>query len=85
MEKIEIIAPEPQKALLVLREAIERHKQLLAQSVARTHERIQQLAAQLRVDQIFSWPGKCRIQKNRTWTCLSWKGSWPFFATCVIR
>jgi hypothetical protein len=50
MEKIEIVAPEPEKALLVLREAIERHKQLLTQSVARTHERIQQLAAQLRVD-----------------------------------
>jgi hypothetical protein len=50
MEKIEIVVPESEKALLILREAIERHKQLLAQSVARTHERIQQLAAQLRVD-----------------------------------
>jgi hypothetical protein len=34
MEKIEIVAPEPEKALLVLREAIKRHKQLLARSVA---------------------------------------------------
>lgn len=50
MEKIEIVTPEPEKALHVLRDAIERHKRLLAQSVARTHERIQQLAAQLQVN-----------------------------------
>jgi hypothetical protein len=58
MEKFEIVAPKPEKALLVLREAIERHKQLLAQSVARTHERIQQLAAQLRVDPDLLLAGK---------------------------
>ena len=58
MEKIEIVVPEPEKALLILQEAIERHKQLLAQSVARTHERIQQLAAQLRVDPDLLLAGK---------------------------
>ncbi len=43
MEKIEIATPEPEKALPVLREAIERHERLLAQSIARTHEQIQHL------------------------------------------
>jgi hypothetical protein len=47
MEKLEIVTPELQKALPVLRDAIERHKRLLAQSIARTHERVEQLAAQL--------------------------------------
>jgi len=50
MERIEIVTAEPEKARLVLQDAIERHKLLLAQSIARTHERVQQLATQLRVD-----------------------------------
>ncbi len=50
MEKIEISTPEPDKARLVLPEAIERHRQLLTQSVVRTHERVKQLASQLQVD-----------------------------------
>jgi len=50
MERIEIVTAEPEKARLVLQDAIERHKRLLAQSIARTHERVQQLATQLRVD-----------------------------------
>jgi hypothetical protein len=50
MEKIEITTPEPDKARLVLQEAIERHRQLLTQSVVRTHERVKQLASQLQVD-----------------------------------
>jgi hypothetical protein len=50
MEKIEIVTSEPEKALSVLRDAIERHKRLLAQSVACTHERVQQLATKLQVN-----------------------------------
>lgn len=50
MEKIEMATPEPQKALPVLRDAIERHQRLLTQSIARTRERIAQLAAQLQVN-----------------------------------
>jgi len=50
MEKIEIVTPEPEKARLVLQDAIERHRRLLTQSVARTQERVQQLAAHLHVD-----------------------------------
>ena len=50
MERLEIVTAEPEKARLVLQAAIERHKRLLAQSIARTHERVQQLATRLRVD-----------------------------------
>ena len=50
MEKLAIITPEPEKALPVLRDAIERHKCLLMQSVTRTRERVEQLAARLHVD-----------------------------------
>jgi hypothetical protein len=50
MQKIEISTPEPQKLLPILRDAIERQKQLLLQSLARTEERIRQLAANLHVD-----------------------------------
>ena len=50
MEKIEITTPEPDKARLVLQDAIERHKRLLSQSITRTQERVQQLASQLQID-----------------------------------
>lgn len=50
MEKIEIATPEPDKALTVLQDALERHKRLLAQSIARSQERSQLLAAELQVD-----------------------------------
>ncbi|MBI3950861.1 MAG: hypothetical protein HY314_10460 [Acidobacteria bacterium] len=50
MERIEISTPEPQKVLPILRDAIERQKQLLAQSLAQTQERVRQLAADLHVD-----------------------------------
>jgi len=50
MQKIEINTPEPEKALPVLRDAIEREKLILSQSLTRTEERIQQLSKQLQVD-----------------------------------
>ncbi len=50
MEKIEITTPEPEKALPVLRDAVERQKRLLSQSIFRTQEKIQQLAVSLQVD-----------------------------------
>lgn len=50
MEKAEISSPELEKALPVLRDAIERQKRLLSQSIFRTEEKIQQLAASLQVD-----------------------------------
>lgn len=50
MAKIEISTTEPERVLPVLRDAIERQKRLLSQSLARTEERIQQLATDLHVD-----------------------------------
>lgn len=50
MEKVEISSPDLEKALPVLRDAIERQKRLLSQSIFRTEEKIQQLSASLQVD-----------------------------------
>ena len=50
MAKIEILTPEPEKALLILQDAIAWQKRLLLQSLARTQERVQELAVQLQVD-----------------------------------
>jgi hypothetical protein len=50
MEKIEISTPEPDRVLPVLQDALERQKRLVSQSLARTEEKIQQLAAHLQVD-----------------------------------
>jgi hypothetical protein len=50
MEKIEINTPEPEKVLPILRDAIERQKRMLSQSLARTEDRIRELATHLRVD-----------------------------------
>ena len=49
MGKIEISTPEPDKVLPLLWDAIERQKRMLAQSLARTQERMQQLATHLQV------------------------------------
>jgi len=50
MEKIELSTPDPVKVLPILEDAIARQKRLLAQSIARSEERIQQLAIQLGVN-----------------------------------
>ncbi len=50
MEKIEISTPEPERVLPVIQDALERQKRLLSQSLARTEEKIEHLAADLRVD-----------------------------------
>lgn len=50
MEKIEVMTPEPEKAVVVLQNAIDQHKRLLLQSIERTQERIETLAAELQVD-----------------------------------
>jgi hypothetical protein len=50
MAKIEILTPEPDKALLILQDAIAWQKHLLLQSLARTQERGQELAVHLQVD-----------------------------------
>ena len=50
MAKIEILTPEPEKALLILQDAIAWQKRLLLQSLARTQERVQELAVHLQVE-----------------------------------
>ena len=58
MEKIEISTPEREKALSVLWDAVERQKRLLSQSIGRTQERIQHLAAALQVNPDLLLAGK---------------------------
>jgi hypothetical protein len=58
MEKIEINTPEPEKVIPILRDAIERQKRILSQSLAQTQERIQQLATQLQVNPNLLLAGK---------------------------
>ena len=50
MAKIEILTPEPEQALLILQDALAWHKRILLQSLARTQERVQELAVHLQVD-----------------------------------
>jgi hypothetical protein len=50
MGKIEISTSEPDRVLPVLKDALDRQKRLLAQSLARTESKIKHLAAQLQVD-----------------------------------
>jgi hypothetical protein len=50
MEKIELSTPDPEKVLPILEDAIARQKRLLAQSLGRSEERIQQLAMHLGVN-----------------------------------
>ena len=50
MEKIEITTPDPKKVLPILKDAIERQKRVLTQSLARTEERIKQLASELQIN-----------------------------------
>ena len=45
-----IPTPDPERVLPVLQDALERQKRLLSQSLARTEEKIQHLAAHLQVD-----------------------------------
>jgi hypothetical protein len=50
MAKIEILTPEPDKVLPILQDALEWQKRLLTQSLTRTQERVQALAAALQVN-----------------------------------
>ena len=74
MEKIEITTPEPEKARIVLQDAIERHKRLLAQSITRTQERVQQLASQLQVDLDLLRTGQAPHPENQDMDLLELEG-----------
>ncbi|MEI9476372.1 MAG: hypothetical protein WCO26_07325 [Deltaproteobacteria bacterium] len=58
MEKIEITTPEPEKVLPLLQDAIDRQKHILLQSLARTEEKVRQLASRLKVDTDLLMAGK---------------------------
>src|SRR3990172_407329 len=81
MEKIEISTPEPERVLPVLQDALERQKRLLSQSLARTDEKIEHLAAHLQVTPIVFWPENFHILRKRTWSFWNWKASWSYAAT----
>ena len=74
MEKIEITTPEPDKARLVLQDAIERHKHLLTQSITCTQGRVQQLASQLHVDLDLLQAGQAPHPENQDMDLLELEG-----------
>ncbi len=74
MDKIEITTPEADKALPILRDAIERQKRVLSQSLARTEERVQRLASHLQVDPDLLLAGKVPHPENRDMDLLEMEG-----------
>lgn len=74
MEKIEISTPEPEKAIPVLRDAIERQRRILSQSIARTQEKVQQLAARLQVDPDLLLAGETPHPENQDMDLLEVEG-----------
>jgi fructose-1,6-bisphosphatase len=74
MEKIEINTPEPEKVIPILRDAIERQKRILSQSLAQTQERIQQLATQLQVNPNLLLAGKIPHPEDQDMDLLELEG-----------
>jgi len=74
MQKIEINTPEPEKGLPVLRDAIERQKRILSQSLTQTQERIQELAARLHVNPDFLLTGQVPHPENQDMDLLELEG-----------
>ena len=74
MQKIEINTPEPEKAIPVLKDAIERQKQIISQSLARTEEKILQLAKQMQVDPDLLMAGKVPHPGNQDMDLLELEG-----------
>ena len=74
MQKIEISTPEPEKAILVLKDAIERQKSVLSQNLVKTEERIKQLASELKVDPDLLLAGKVPHPENQDMDLLELEG-----------
>jgi hypothetical protein len=74
MQKIEISTPEPEKAIPVLKDAIERQKSILSQSLAKTEERIKQLASELKVNPDLLLAGKVPHPENQDMDLLELEG-----------
>ena len=74
MEKIEITTPEPEKVLPLLRDAIDRQKRILLQSLVKTEENIRQLATRLGVDTDLLLSGKVPHPENQDMDLLELEG-----------
>jgi len=74
MQKIEISTPEPEKAIPVLKDAIERQKSILTQSLVKTEERIKQLASELKVNPDLLLAGKVPHPENQDMDLLELEG-----------
>lgn len=74
MNKIEIMTPEPEKALPILRDAIDRQKRILSQSLAQTEERIHKLATQLQVNPALLLAGEVPHPENQDMDLLELEG-----------
>ena len=74
MQKIEINTPEPEKALPILRDAIERQKRIISQSLTQTEKRIQELAARLHVNPDLLLTGRVSHPENQDMDLLELEG-----------
>jgi len=74
MQKIEINTPEPARALPILKDALERERRVLSQSLARTEEKVKQLATQLQVDPDLLIQGKVPHPENQDMDLLELEG-----------
>jgi acetolactate synthase small subunit len=74
MQKIEINTPDPEKVLPILRDAIERQKRILSESVARTEGRVQELAARLHVNPDLLLLGEVPHPENQDMELLELEG-----------
>ena len=74
MQKIEINTPEPEKVLPVLRDAIERQKRILSQSLTQAQERIQELATRLHINPDLLLTGQVPHPENQDMDLLELEG-----------
>ncbi len=74
MQKIEISTPEPEKAIIVLKDAIARQKTVLSQSLVKTEERIKQLASELKANPDLLLAGKVPHPENQDMDLLELEG-----------
>ena len=79
MQKIEINTPEREKALPVLKDAIERQKRILSQSLAQTEKRIQELASFLHANPDLLLTGQVPHPENQDMGLLGLEGELEIF------
>ena len=74
MQKIEITTPDRERVLPVLKDAIERQKLILSQSLARAEARIKELATQLNIDPQLLLTGQIPHPENKDMDLLELEG-----------